>query len=51
MGYLSDDAGKEPDRCTDSSLPRNKVAQTSRDVEAGDYAVGDPVILGPGLAR
>ena len=49
MGYLSDDECQEPDSCTDSPLRRNEVAQRSRDVEAGEYAIDGPVILGPGL--
>ena len=49
MGYLSDDECQEPGSCTDSPLRRNEVAQTSRDVEAGEYAIDGPVILGPGL--
>ena len=49
MGYFSDDECQEPDSCTDSSRRRNEVAQMSRDVEAGEYAVDGPVILGPGL--
>ena len=49
MGYLSDDECQESDSCTDSPLRRNEVAQRSRDVEAGEYAIDGPVILGPGL--
>ncbi|WP_328352934.1 hypothetical protein OG976_20745 [Mycobacterium sp. NBC_00419] len=49
MGYLNDDEWQEPDSCTDSPLGRNEVARTSRDVEAGEFAIDDPVILGPGL--
>ena len=49
MGYLSDDECQEPDGCNDSPLRRNEVAQTSRDVEVGEYAIDGPVILGPGL--
>ena len=49
MGYLSDDEWQEPDSCTDSSLRRNEVAQTSRDAEIGEYAIDDPVVVGPGL--
>ena len=44
MGYLSDDEWQEPDSCTDSSLRRNEVAQTSRDAEIGEYAIDDPVV-------
>ncbi len=50
MGYLSDDECREPESCIDSALRRNEVvAQTSRDVEAAEYAIDAPVILGPGL--
>lgn len=49
MGHLSDDECREPDSCTDSPLRRNEVARTSRDVEAGEYTIDGPVILGPGL--
>jgi hypothetical protein len=49
MGYLSDDECQEPDSFTDSPLRRYEVARMSRDVEAGEYAMDDPVILGPGL--
>jgi hypothetical protein len=50
MGYLSDDEYQEPDSCTDSPLRSNLVAQRSHDVEAGEYAIDGPVILGPGSA-
>lgn len=49
MGNLSDEGCREPDSCIDSPLGRNEVARTSRDVEAGEYAVDGPVIVGPGL--
>ncbi len=49
MDYLSDDECQEPDSWTDSPLSRNEVAQTSRDVEASEYAIDGPVIVGPGL--
>lgn len=50
MGYLSGDECQEPDGCIDSPLRRNEVvAQASRDVEAIEYAIDSPVILGPGL--
>lgn len=50
MGYFSDDGSREPDSYPDSPLRRNEVvAQTNRDVEAGEYAIDDPVVLGPGL--
>lgn len=52
MGGVSYPSGKdcqEPNRCLDNLLPRNEVAQTSRDVEAAEYAIDGPVILGPGL--
>ncbi len=53
MGYLSDDECHELDECQESRtvtpLPRDEIAQTSRDVEAGEYSIDGPVILGPGL--
>jgi hypothetical protein len=49
MGYISDDEVQEPESCTDSPLRRNEVAQRTRDVEASEYAIDGPVILGPGL--
>lgn len=49
MGYLSEDECQEPDSRTDSQLRRNEVARTIRDIEAGEYAIDGPVILGPGL--
>ena len=48
MGYLTDDECQEPDSWNDGPLRRNEVAQTSWDVEAGEYAIDGPVILGPG---
>lgn len=48
MGYLSDDEYQEPESSTDSPLRPNLVVQRSQDVEAGEYAIGGPVILGPG---
>ncbi|MCW1959144.1 MAG: hypothetical protein KIH64_011490 [Mycobacterium sp.] len=49
MGYLSDDECQQPHVRTDSPPRRNEVVQTSRDVEAGEYAIDDPVVLGPGM--
>lgn len=50
MGYLSGDECDEPDSCIDGPLRRNEVVtQTSRDIEAIEYAIDDPVIVGPGL--
>jgi hypothetical protein len=50
MDHLSDDECREPDSWTDSPPRRNEVvAQPSRDIEAGEYAIDDPVIVGPGL--
>ena len=48
MDYLSDDEYQEPDSWTDRPLRRSEVAQTSRDVEASEYAIDGPVIVGPG---
>jgi len=52
MGYLSDDERQELDECQESCtvtpLRRDEVAQTSRDLEAGEYPIDGPVILGPG---
>ena len=49
VNYLSDDECQEPDSGTDNPLRRNEVAQTVRDFEVGEYAIDDPVIVGPGL--
>jgi hypothetical protein len=49
MGYLGEDACHEPDSSTESPLRRSEVTRTGRDVEAGEYAIDGPVILGPGL--
>ena len=49
MGHISDGECQEPDGLSDSQPRRNEVAQTSRDVEAGEYAVDSPVVVGPGL--
>lgn len=51
MDYLSDDECPEPDRCsTDGPIRRHElVAQPSRDVEADEYAIDGPVVVGPGL--
>ena len=49
MGGLSDDEWQEPDSYTDSPPRRNEVAQRSRDGEVSEYAIDDPVVLGPGL--
>ncbi len=49
MGYLSGDECQEPDSGTDGPISRSEVAQTGRHVEAGEYAIDGPVILGPGL--
>ena len=48
MGYLSDDECQEPDICTEGPLRRNEVAQRGWDVEAGEYDIDGPVVLGPG---
>jgi hypothetical protein len=50
MGYLTGDECLEPASCTDSPLRGSEVAaQASRDVEAGEFAIEGPVIVGPGL--
>ena len=50
MGDFCDDEWQQQDRCDDNPPPRHDlVAQASRDVEAGEYAIDDPVVLGPGL--
>ena len=49
MGYLSDDEWQEPESRTDSLIRRNEVAQTTQDAEISEYAIDDPVVLGPGL--
>lgn len=49
MGYLSDDECQGlADSSTVSPLHRGEVAQMSRDVEAGEYTIDGPAILGPG---
>jgi hypothetical protein len=48
MGYLSDDDCQEPDGGTDSPVRRSEVARTTLDVEAGEYVIDGPVIVGPG---
>lgn len=50
MGYLSDDEcqGLVGSR-TVSPLRRGEVAQMGRDLEADEYTIDAPVILGPGL--
>ena len=50
MGHLSGDECEEPDSCIDGQLRRNEVVvQTSRDIEAIEYAIDDPVVVGPVL--
>ena len=50
MGHLSGDECEEPDSCIDGPLRRKEVVvQTSRDIEAIEYAIDDPVVVGPGL--
>ena len=50
MGHLSGDECEEPDSYIDGPLRRNEVVvQTSRDIEAIEYAIDDPVVVGPGL--
>ena len=50
MGYLNADECHGPDGGIDSPLRRNEiVARTSLDVEASEYDIDDPVVVGPGL--
>lgn len=56
MGYRRDDEFQELDECQELAdscavepLRRDEVAQMSRDVEADQYTIDEPVILGPGL--
>ncbi len=56
MGDLSDDECQDldereglADSCTVHPLSSDEVAQMSRDVEAGEYQIDGPVVLGPGL--
>lgn len=56
VSYLSDDECQEldgrqepADSCAVNPPRRDEVAQMSRDVEAGEYTIDEPVILGPGL--
>ncbi|HPX36942.1 MAG TPA: hypothetical protein PLH92_09875 [Mycobacterium sp.] len=45
MDYLGDDECQEPD----SLLRRNEVvARTSRDIEAGEFDIDGPAVVGPG---
>ena len=48
MGYFSDDEWQVPESHTDSALRCNEVAQTGRDTDVSEYAIDDPVVLGPG---
>ena len=49
MDHLGDDEWDEPDDCTDSPLRRHEVvARTYRDVEAGEYDIDGPAVVGPG---
>ena len=48
MGYRSDDERQEPDDHADSPLRRGEVARAIRDVEASEYAIDGPVVVGPG---
>lgn len=49
MSYFSDEC-EEPGSGADSPLRRSEVvAQRSRDAEAAEYGIDDPVVLGPGL--
>lgn len=50
MGYLSDDECRPADRCTGRPPSGGDVvAQTRRDVDAGEYDIDGPVVVGPGL--
>ena len=50
MVSLSGEEFSEPDGFIDSPLRGDElVAQSSRDVEASEYAIADPVVVGPGL--
>jgi hypothetical protein len=50
VSYFGDDGSQGADRWVDGPLRGNEVAETSRrDVEAGEYAMDGPVVLGPGL--
>lgn len=50
MGYLSEDEYQETaDGSAVSPLRRAEIVQMSRDVVAGDWAIDQPVIVGPGL--
>lgn len=49
MDYLGDDEWQELDSRTGSPLRRHEVvARTSRDVEAGEYDIDGPAVVGPG---
>ncbi len=50
VSYLGDDGSQAPDRRVDVPFRGDDVAETSRrDVEAGEYALDIPVVVGPGL--
>ncbi len=50
MGYRSDDESREPDSSIDNPPRLNEVVvQTRLDVEAAEYLIDSPVVLGPGL--
>ncbi len=50
VSYFSDDGSQGADRWVDGPFRGDEVAERSRrDVEAGEYAMDDPVVLGPGL--
>ena len=48
MGLPSDDEDLEPDGRVDGFMDRGEVVRRGWDAEAGEYALGDPVVLGPG---
>jgi hypothetical protein len=49
MGHISDGKCQESDSGIDHVPRRNEVAQTRQDVEAVEYAIDSPVVVGPGL--
>lgn len=51
MGHLSDDEHRDTTDSFAVDPPRgDEIVQTYRDVEAGDFTVDGPVVLGPGPA-
>lgn len=48
MDLRGDDECVEPEGFTDGPPTNHLLVESSRDVEATEFALGDPVVLGPG---